>query len=228
MKNFNKLYFLVFFLLVLSSNSFGQTSLSEENKEDAYTKVLTQRADKIVKTLEISEEDKYKRVSNVITQQYRAINQHHEELKNKLKLSKEKFLGNFEKISEEATAIETDANHQLKKLHEVYIATLSQDLNAQQIEKVKDGMTYGVLPITYKAYQEMLPGLTDVQKTKILTLLTEAREHAMSAGSSDKKHGWFGKYKGKINNYLSAEGINMKEASKEWEEKIRMKNQNSK
>lgn len=228
MKNFHRFCFLVLFLSVLSNNSFGQTSPSQENKEDAYTKVLIQRADKIVKTLEISDENKYKRVSNVITQQYRAINAHHEELQNKLKASKEKFQGNSEKIKEESTAVETDANNQLKKLQEVYIAKLSEDLNAQQIEKVKDGMTYGVLPITYKAYQEMLPGLTDQQRNRILALLIEAREHAMTAESSDKKHGWFGKYKGRINNYLSAEGINMKEASKEWEEKIRLKNQNVK
>jgi len=43
----------------------------------------------------------------------------------------------------------------------------------------------------------------------------------MDAESSDKKHAWFGKYKGRINNYLSNEGINMKEVSLAWEKKIR-------
>jgi hypothetical protein len=36
----------------------------------------------------------------------------------------------------------------------------------------------------------------------------------MDAGTSKEKHAWFGKYKGKINNYLSAEGYNMKLAEK--------------
>ena len=36
----------------------------------------------------------------------------------------------------------------------------------------------------------------------------------MDAGSSDEKHAWFGKYKGKINNYLAAAGYNMKQAEK--------------
>ena len=67
----------------------------------------------------------------------------------------------------------------------------------------------------------MLPDLTEAQKTQILAWLTEAREHAMDAESSEKKHAWFGKYKGKINNYLSAQGIDMKKAGQEWEKRIK-------
>jgi len=46
--------------------------------------------------------------------------------------------------------------------------------------------------------------------------LLEAREHAMDAESSDKKHAWFGKYKGRINNYLSSEGYDLKKAGEDW------------
>jgi Spy/CpxP family protein refolding chaperone len=76
-------------------------------------------------------------------------------------------------------------------------------------------MTYGVLPLTFRVYQEMLPNLTAEQKAQLLAWLTEAREHAMDASTSDEKHGWFGKYKGRINNYLSKAGIDMKQAEKE-------------
>jgi hypothetical protein len=41
-----------------------------------------------------------------------------------------------------------------------------------------------------------------------------ARELAMDAGSSEKKHHCFGQYKGKINNFLSARGYDLKEAEK--------------
>jgi len=71
----------------------------------------------------------------------------------------------------------------------------------------------------------MLPNLTDAQKKQILDWLTEAREHAMDAESSDKKHAWFGKYKGRINNYLAAAGIDMKKAEKEWQERIKERKQ---
>jgi predicted transcriptional regulator len=71
-------------------------------------------------------------------------------------------------------------------LHEKYIKSLSKELSDTQVEAVKDGMTYNVLPNTYKAYQEMLPDLTKEQKKQILDYLTEAREHAMDAESSEK------------------------------------------
>lgn len=37
----------------------------------------------------------------------------------------------------------------------------------------------------------------------------------MDAGSSDEKHTMFGKYKGRINNYLSAEGFDVKQAERD-------------
>ena len=52
-----------------------------------------------------------------------------------------------------------------------------------------------------------------------MTWLVEAREHAMDAESSEKKHGWFGKYKGRINNYLSAAGYDLKKEGEEWEKR---------
>ena len=99
----------------------------------------------------------------------------------------------------------------LAKLHQKYLNGLATQLNATQIETVKDGMTYGVVPLTYRAYQEQLLNLTAEQKKQIYVWLTEAREKAMDAESSDKKHAWFGKYKGRINNYLSVQGYDLKQ-----------------
>ncbi len=87
-------------------------------------------------------------------------------------------------------------------------------------------MTYGVLPITYRGYLDMLPSLTDEQKKQIKDYLTEAREHAMDAGSSKEKHGWFGKYKGRINNYLSKAGYDMKKAGDDWEKRRKLLKEN--
>jgi hypothetical protein len=67
----------------------------------------------------------------------------------------------------------------------------------------------------------MVLNLTDEQKLQIKVWLTEARELAMDAGSSDEKHKWFGKYKGRINNYLSQAGYNMKLEGEEWQKRIK-------
>jgi Spy/CpxP family protein refolding chaperone len=78
-----------------------------------------------------------------------------------------------------------------------------------------------VLNVTYTAYQDMLLNLTEEQKKQILAWLTEAREKAMDAESADKKHAVFGKYKGRINNYLSAAGIDMKKEEAAWQQRIK-------
>jgi len=46
-------------------------------------------------------------------------------------------------------------------------------------------------------------------------------EKAMDAESADKKHAVFGKYKGRINNYLSAAGIDMKKEEAAWQQRIK-------
>ena len=82
-------------------------------------------------------------------------------------------------------------------------------------------MTYNVLNVTYKAMLEMIPSLKTEEKAQIMSWLVEAREFAMDAESSDKKHWWFGKYKGRINNYLAGRGYDLQKERKAWEERIK-------
>jgi hypothetical protein len=59
------------------------------------------------------------------------------------------------------------------------------------VDQVKDGMTYGTLPVTYRAYLAQAPELTEAQKQQIMAYLVEARELAMDGGTSEEKHAWF-------------------------------------
>ncbi|GAB4024497.1 DUF3826 domain-containing protein [Spirosoma gilvum] len=199
-------------LIALGSISltFGQEQTKEE-KEAAYIRVLNERAAKIVATLGLTSSKTTARVQETIVQQYQHLNTIHDSRKQALNEVTDKA---------QKDAIDIEASAKLTTLHNQYLTNLGKDLTPIQVEMVKDGMTYGVLPITFKGYQSMLPDLTDDQKKQILAYLTEAREKAMDEGSSEKKHAMFGKYKGRINNYLSAAGIDMKKASKEWEERI--------
>ena len=196
----------------------AQIGQSADDKEAGYTQVITERSAKIVSSLGITDSEKTIRVRDIITRQYRQLNAIHDKKKAAIAAVKEQ--GKDKEFTDSALAtIEATTNGNLDQLHQAYLAKLAEELSPGQVEMVKDGMTYRVLPITYNGYQQMLPGLTDAQKTQILAYLTEAREHAMDAESSEKKHAWFGKYKGKINNYLSASGIDMKKAGQEWEQR---------
>jgi hypothetical protein len=95
----------------------------------------------------------------------------------------------------------------LQALHGQYIAGLSAQLTPEQVEQVKDKMTYGKVQFTFKGYLIEYPELTDEQKQNVLELLKEARELAMDGGSSDEKSDIFNRYKGRINNYLSKQGL---------------------
>jgi len=190
------------------------------DKELEYKKVITERSLKILNTTGIDDAVKKERVLNEMVSQYIWLNHIHDSDKivvNELKerSSTPEELAKVQKIQQEKKA------SRLLALHENFIIRLKEDLTDNQLEKVKDGMTYGVLPVTYSAYQDMIPSLTDGQKAKIFNWLKEARELAMDEGSSEKKHAVFGKYKGRINNYLSAEGYDLKKQNEEWARRIK-------
>ncbi|MCC3160423.1 DUF3826 domain-containing protein [Hymenobacter sp. 15J16-1T3B] len=210
-------------LLVAALLTTGSAALAQapapaqtESKEAAYTRTITERADKIVAKLDGLKPGKTSKVRDAIVAQYRALNDIHEARKTRLAALKAQNPDEATKKAE-TEKIEAETTAALDKQHPKFLAQLGRHLSPAQIDQVKDGLTYGVLPITVRAYNDMLPTLTEAQKAQILTWLTEAREKAMDAGTSEQKHAWFGKYKGKINNYLSAAGIDMKQAGKDWE-----------
>lgn len=207
---------LFIYLLVINAGSV-QAQQSVVAEDTAYIRVVQERAAKIVAVLGIEDGTRFTQVQNIIAQQYRHLNQIHESSKASINSLKQSATGTKEAITAAIKKEEEARDEKLAGLHTTYIKQLQGALSAEQIEKVKDGMTYRVLPITYAAFQDMIPRLTDAQKQQIYTWLVEAREHAMDAESSDKKHWWFGKYKGRINNYLAAQGYDLKKEGAAWE-----------
>jgi Spy/CpxP family protein refolding chaperone len=188
--------------------------------EADYKKVLTERSAKIVNTLGLNDSNKYDNVVDELVNQYINLNTIHDQNKKAITEIKAKALAGNE-MQEAIKKQEENKSSQLKQLHNSFITLLKKNLTDEQLEKVKDGMTYRVFPITYAAYQDMLPALTAEQKEKIFNWLKEARELAMDEGSSDDKHKVFGKYKGRINNYLSAAGYDMKKEGEDWQKRIK-------
>lgn len=207
------LFFISSFLLVSSVWS----------QPDAYIKTITDRAVKIVNTLSVKDSSIYNNTIQALVNQYSALNKIQEDNKATTDLIKKEVLS-AEETAARLKSAEEKKTANLQQLHTMFIGRLQQLLSPEQVDLVKDGMTYRVFPITYAAYQDMLPTLTEPQKVKIYDWLKEARELAMDAESSDKKHAVFGKYKGRINNYLSAEGYDLKKATDEWQQRIKERN----
>ena len=196
-------------LSVTSSHATPPVATTLSYEDTTYTRVITERSGKIVATLGLPDSASFYRVRTIVTGQYRALNAVYTERDEHLKQLKDLAPDKNTADSLKKT-IQQDVDGKIAQLHTAYLSKLATELNQQQIDKVKDGMTYNVVEVTFHAYEQMLPTLTDEQKTRIMADLIEAREHAMDAESSEKKHAWFGKYKGRINNYLSSQGIHMK------------------
>lgn len=207
-------------LVFFSLGAFAQSGNTQQEAE--YKKVLTERSAKIVNTIGLTDSTKYYKVVNELVNQYKQVNVIHDQNKTSIADIKKQTLSDSEK-TDAIKKQEEKKSSELLQLHTRFIAHLKENLTNDQIEKVKDGMTYGVFSLTYAAFQDMIPNLTAVQKDKIYNWLKEARELAMDEGSSDDKHKVFGKYKGRINNYLSAEGYDMKKEGEAWQQRIKEK-----
>jgi len=198
--------------LCVSSQLIAQEPATGADAETAYTRTLIRRADKIVSAIGIEDAANSGRVRDLIVQQYRQLSAIHAERDARVKVAKSQAGADAQAAEASSHAAQAAARGRLDKLHAGFLSQLAGNLTPAQVDAVKDGMTYGVVQVTYSTYLRLLPDLIDVQKQQIMTWLVEARELALDEGTADDKHKVFGKYKGKINNYLAAAGYNLKAA----------------
>ena len=200
-----KLILFLAFLLAM-----GAAPASRSTDEAAYNADITQRAEKHVAALNLDDAEKVARVRTLIVQQYRGLREID-------------ALADQIRQSQGDEAAKTVAREARQERHKMFLEALARDLTPEQIETVKDKMVYNKVQVTFKAYNEIYGPLTAEQQAKVLDMLKQAREEAMDGGSSNEKDSIFKKYKGKINNYLSAQGIDMKKMEHEWGQKQKAK-----
>ncbi|HEY3761675.1 MAG TPA: DUF3826 domain-containing protein [Verrucomicrobiae bacterium] len=182
----------------------ADTNESPAQVEADYTKAIEGRTANILKALDLTDTNKIAYVHDTVMAQWRGLRAWHDANDSKIK----------------AAGTDTNAVAQiqvsLRQMHAAFIAKLSQDLTPEQVEIVKDKMTYGVVQATYNGYLQIVPNLTDTDKVKIMELLKDGREEAMDGGSQKEKAAIIKKYKGRINIYLDAHGHNVSQAYKDW------------
>lgn len=209
-------------LLLTGWMSVGAVDLNKENRDPKYVESIIGRSQKIVDKLGITDAKTAEEVCNVIANRYFALNDIYEVRDKKVKEIKDSRLTGDAKDNA-LKAAENEKESALYRSHFAFPADLSLFIDAKQVEAVKDGMTYGVVMVTYKATTDMIPTLKEDEKAQIMAWLVEAREFALDAENSNKKHEAFGKYKGRINNYLSKRGYNLVKEREEWYKRIKAK-----
>ena len=217
--------YLTILLFSFSLSSLFAVDLKTEGVDSAYLKTVVGRAQKIVDQLGLTNSQQALDVRNIIANRYILLNSIHETYDDAMKKAKE-LSGDEKKTAQQQAADARDA--MLYKHHFELESDLSNYLTSDQIEAVKDGLTYGVVKVTYDAQTDMIPTLTEEEKTQIMAWLKEAREFAMDAGNSKDKHNWFGKDKGRINNWLSQRGYDLTLEREKWYKRIEERKQKEK
>jgi hypothetical protein len=209
--------------LLLSLLFLFGTLRGQSASDTALLRILTDRSAKIVSGLGLRDTEREGAVTRILVAQYLSVNEIHARFK---PAPKPQGLDSLSRVAWEADRqrISEQKARALQVLHASFLGAMSDRLDAAGVEAVKDAMTYRVMPITYAAYLDMLPGLTEAQRVRIMEWLREARELAMDEGSSNAKHAVFGKYKGRINNYLSAQGYDLKKETEAWQQRIKERN----
>lgn len=207
-------------LLLLGWMSAGAVDLNKENRDPEYVNSIVKRSQKIVDKLGLTDAKAAEDVRNIIANRYFELNDIYEARDAKVKKVKESGLTGDAK-NEALKAAENEKDAALYRSHFAFPANLSLYLDEKQIEAVKDGMTYGVVKVTYDSHLDMIPSLKEDEKAQIYAWLVEARELAMDAENSNKKHAVFGKYKGRINNYLAKRGYDLKKEREEWYKRVK-------
>ena len=187
------LYAAMLWLLSLTASA-QLVVLDYEGRDSAYVENIKKRAQKIVDGLQLTDK-KQARIAN----RYFLLNDIH---------------AKYDKNQQDALQAE------LYKHHFELASALALYLTDEQIDAVKDGMTFGRLKRDYQATQDMIPTLSDFEKQQILIWLKEAREYAMDAADSKGKHFWFDKYRGRTNNWLSGRGYDLKKERDAWMKRI--------
>ena len=185
----------------------AEVPLDSAGREAGYATTILGRARKATDQLGITWTPMGQNVAHIIANRYFKLNDIYAER------------DSVKKTNKELAAALCDSR--LYRSHFGFDADLSRYLKPHEVERVKDVMTYNVVKVTYDAYCDMIPTLKDEEKAQILLWLREARELAVDAESSNKKHDTFNKYKGRINNYLSRRGYNIQKEREEWEKRVK-------
>lgn len=211
--------FICVLLLLVVSFTASAVELDSVKRDPNYVVNIVGRSKKIVDNLKIKDKTVYNNVLNIVCNKYFSLNDVYSKRDTVIAQAKR---ANFpkEELAIIQSAAKNEAEATLYRTHFAFASDLSLYINDKQIEAIKDGMTYNVVKVTYDATLAMIPTLTKEEKTQILVWLKEAREFAVDAENSNKKHEAFGKYKGRINNYLSKRGYDLVKERQEWYKRI--------
>lgn len=197
---------IMFFVLLATS-----TIATAQNYPGAYADAAKVLATRTVAKINFKNKVQEDRVTQLIALHYQNLNELH--VKKNLAI----------KVAGVDTAkirlINADVGQQLKQLQAGYLSDLGKELPPGKVDEIKDAMTNNKLTQEYEHFLSLLPRLKSDEKKKVYELLTEARDHAMMVLTNKEMNQWFAQFRNLANNYLNAQGYDLRKATEQWEKK---------
>lgn len=211
MKRFFSLLILFVFSVAVSASD---SKLNTRNlPADAVTEAQ-QNAAKVLDKLSLTNDSIRKNIQTVIANRYLELREIHHNYDERNKVIEATSLSK-EKKAEELERSYYQYNSDLYRSRFDYVAWLHFYLNQEQVEMVKDAMTYNLFHVRYDDFLDLLPNLKEAEKNRVYHWLIEAREFSMDFETARKMRQMFTKYRGRINNYLASRGYDLRKATEE-------------
>lgn len=189
--------------------------------EDAVTEAR-QKTNKILEKLSLDNDSISRNVYTVIVNRYLELREIHLRYDERNKLIEAKNLAK-EAMDAELEHSYYQYNSDLYRSRFSYSSWLSFYLDEKQMEIVKNTMTYNLLHVRYNDFLDLFPNLTQAEKNRVYNWLIEAREFSMDFETARKMRQMFTKYRGRINNYLSSRGYDLRKATEDQEARKKKK-----
>ena len=178
-----------------------------DQKQAASDKSIEKQAAGIVESLNLNDPAKAERVQAIIATDLKAVRDWHNSHPAPKSTTKPSIPG--------LAQAEEDAKIS-PAVREQFLRDLSAELTPEQVTAVKDKLTINKVKVTYDAYLQIVPNLSDSDKAFILESLAQARDESLDMKSMNEKSAIFKVYKNKIKAYLNEHGHNVDQAYKDW------------
>jgi hypothetical protein len=176
--------------IATSAPEIPQAVVAEDSANNA---VAEKRSSGILETLKLVDKEQAARVKRYIVN----------------------FILTLKNIHEGKSAPQGDAKTAalVKARGELYAGLEAEKLTTQQQEVVKNGLSANHFKINYDAFLDLVPKLTDEEKTYIHDQLASVFDEAILLNEGTAKGEAFHKVRGRINVYLSKRGYDLKQLS---------------
>jgi hypothetical protein len=188
------------FSLACAGTAFAQAAPTPADEQAAYEASIERRVGETVTEMKLDDPAKAELVKEKFKQQLRDLRAWHAEHYARYR----ELQVEFEKLDKE-----------LKGINKAFIKEMESQLTTEQVDLIRERMVGGRYQHNIGGLNAEYPDLPDWLRNRAIEMWQEARDIAMVLPEGKDKTQVFERYKGRVNNYISAKGYK----GKSWHEK---------